>query len=244
MASPFASDSSIVILNAPTLNQDGSPDVFFTKRTGTLPSGKVRAPRYTVEIRSEPILFDFDETNIGMEFAEAYRQVISDQIRLISEPVKAATVRFRAGALNAWNFGSDWAVQRYSGGRIGPMPPNPNSRTKFNDSGRLAKGVFVRQNPKDKTFTINLPTNRFNPEISGMATVMQWFSDLQRLVPALDPKKAAQLPAIKAASDRAIKGMISKAQDERMARLLHQKAMARNRAIKALAAGLVEVASP
>ncbi len=234
MPSPFASDSSVVILNAPTLDAAGNLDTFFTKRTGTLPSGKTRAPRYTVEVRSEPLLFDFDEMNIGFEFADAYRQVISDQIRHIVEPVKQVTRRLRAKALEAYTFGADWAMERYSGGRLGPMPPNPQSSAKFNDSGRLAKGVFVRQNTKDKTFTVNLPTNRFNPSVSGQATVMKWFADLRRLVPALDPQKAAQLPAIQAASDRAIKGMIVKAPSAQQA-ILWRLRLARNRALKAAA---------
>lgn len=241
MSSPFAADSSIVILNGETLNAAGNEDTFFTKRAGTLPSGKERAPRYTVEIRSQPLLFDFDETNLGMEVAEAYRQVISDQIRLISEPVRASTVRMRQKARQAYDAGASWALLRYSGGRIGPMPPNPNSRTKFSDSGRLAKGVFVRQNPKDRTFTVNLPTNRFNPAISGMDVVLKWFADLRRLVPALNPGKAAKLPAVDAAIDRGIAAMIQKADSIDKARL-HAMRMARLQALRAVAAAALEVA--
>lgn len=241
MPSPFASDSDIVILNAPDLDAAGNLDTFFTKRTGTLPSGKLRKPRFTVEVRSEPILLNLDELNLGQSVAEAYKALLQDQGRAIVEPVKASTLKRRQQSYDAFNRGVPSAMLRYSGGRIGPKPPNPQSRFKYNDSGRMWDGLFIRQNTKDKTFTINLPTNRMNPDISGMATVMSWFADLQRLVPALNPAKAAQTPAMKTAIANAMDDMIAKAESAQKAKL-HALMMARKNAIKQAAMAAIEIA--
>ncbi len=239
MASPFASDSDIVILGAPTLTDRGEPDIFFAKRGGVTPTGKARKPRYTIEIRSEPVLLDLNDEMLGQETAVAIRDLISEQIRHITEPVKAATVRFRAKAKRSYDAGASWAQKRYSGGRIGPKPPDPNSRRKFNDSGRLAEGVFVRPNPKDKVFTVNLPTNRFNPEVSGVGVVLEWFSDLRRLVPALDPRKAVTYQPVQAAVKRDLDDMVVKAESAHAAKL-KRLAMLRKQTLKRAAMALLQ----
>ena len=146
MASPFSAESEVVILNAPTLDSDGNLDTFFTRRTGTTSAGNARKPRYTVEVRSQPLLIDLDEYMLGAKPAEAIRGIVADQIRHISEVASAATLAQRAKAATQFSAGLPSALKRYSGGRIGPMAPNQSDKL-FNDSGRMAEGVFVRQNP-------------------------------------------------------------------------------------------------
>ena len=231
--SPFSADSSVVILNAPQLTDEGDKDTFFTKRTGTTSSGKERKPRYTIEVRSQPLLMDFDEMLLGEKPAEALKGVIQDQINAITEKASAATLARRARSAGEFRAGLPSATKRYSGGRMGPMAPNQRD-TLFNDSGRMREGIFVRQNPTDKTFTINLPANR------DFAQDVAMFEKFRALVPALDPAKAAQLPAVKAAIEGAIGGMIQKAENETAAKL-KLLAQARKRALLAAGRALLGV---
>jgi hypothetical protein len=221
LGAPFASSSEVIVLNAPSTDNDGT---FLVERRGTMASGTRRKPRYAIEIRSQPLLYDLDEMQLGQGPAEAIRNLISDQIRLISQPVKRSTLRFRAKAKEAFARGESWAKKRYSGGRIGSMAPGAGSHM-FGDSGRLAAGVFVRQNKTDRSYTVNLPVNRFNPEISGVATVLKWFADLQRLVPALDPNWLAQSKVVSDAIDKAVSDAIQTAESQLAIKIQRAKMM-------------------
>lgn len=229
MATPFSPDSSIVILNAPTLDDQGNLDTFLAKRTGTLPSGAQRKPRYTVEVRSQPLLLNFDDEMIAGSYAQDYQRVIQDQIRLIAETAKPATLAKRAAAAGQLAAGLPGATKRYSGGRMGAMPPNQSDKL-FNDSGRLREGIHVRQNSTDKTFTINLPANR---DLGQSPTMFQRLLDL---VAALDPRKAVQLPAMEAAWKRIQGDMVAKAENASAAKALRLEMMKRRVALAALRA--------
>lgn len=234
MQSPFSADSQIVLINAPTLDDAGNLDTFLGKRTGTLPSGTKRKPRYTIEVRSQPLLYDFDEFTLGAKPAEALKGVIQDQINAITAKASAATLAKRARSAGELRAGLPSATQRYSGGRMGAMPPNQRD-TLFNDSGRMREGIFVRQNPTDKTFTVNLPANR---DFGGGDLAM--FAKFRELVPAVDPAKAAQLPAIKTAISEAIGDMIVKAETAQQAKLKVLEQM-RKRALIAAGRALLSV---
>ena len=235
MASPFSPTSEVVILNAPTLDDAGNLDTFFAKRTGTLASGKQRKPRYTVEVRSQPLLFDLDEYMLGAKPAEAIRGIVADQIRHISEQASAATLAQRAKAATQFAAGLPSAQKRYSGGRIGPMAPNQSNRL-FNDSGRMAEGVFVRQNPTDKTFTINLPANRD----FGQGDVAM-FERFRSLVPGINPEWLASNRTFNNAVSESISDMIAKAENATQAKL-KMLAMQRRRALVAAGRALLSVA--
>lgn len=222
--SPFPGrESDVEVINS---YADG--DINLTARRGTLASGKQRKARYAIDIKSEPLLFDLNEMNLGGRLAEVWAQRIKDNILGIAVRASDATIAMRAKAAAAFNAGAPWAQKRYAGGRIGAMAPNQSDKL-FSDSGRLAEGVFVRQNLADATYTVNLPANRFNRETFGAgydAMVARFVS----LVPMLDPKKALGDPAIEKAIKESVAEMVTKATDASEAAM--QRSLAKLRAAR------------
>lgn len=214
---PFAPSaaSDVEVINAWS---DG--DVTLAVRRGTLASGKQRKPRYTFEIRSEPLLFDLNEMALGGKLAEVWAQRIKDNILGIAVRAAPATLAMRARAAEVLSghkrktvkknaqTAADHYMQRYGGGRLGFMPPNQSDKL-FNDSGRLAEGIAVRQNLTDASYTVNVPANRMNPDEFGLG-----FEEMVRrfvsLVPMLDPKKAIGDPQIEAAIKESVDQMVTK----------------------------------
>src|SRR5690606_36282772 len=123
---------------------------------------------------SEPILHDFDERRTGRPVAEAIRDVLAAKIRGIAATVSESTTLKRKYVANAYRAGKPWAVRQYGGGRMKPTPPpDADNDRMFNFSGRLAEGLFVRENPTEGGFTVNMPANRFNVNQGGTWTVAQ-----------------------------------------------------------------------
>lgn len=183
----MAITQDVVVLN------DFSGGVF-ERRTRTTSSGTT--DRYTCTIKAEPILHDFNALRLGKGPAEAIRNLVQRQIKGIGEFAAVATREKRERAVDALARGARWAQRRYSGGRTGTTPPNTSQR-KFNDSGRLADGLEVRevrQGEGDQsvtaTYVINVPANRLNPAPGGVREFTEsafgrMIEDLYRLVPAL-----------------------------------------------------------
>jgi hypothetical protein len=227
VATPFSTNSDVEILGA--YNRDGT---YFTERRGTLASGKRRSPRYAIEIRSQPLLHNFDDMMLGAGPANKLAEVIQAQGRGIAEHASESTQEKRRLAQIAMASGraSKWLMERYAGGRIGALPPN-QTQFKFNDSGRLWKSIAVRQNKTDRTFTVNVAANRLRPEKfeSGAYSFQNMMADLVRLVPALNPANAAKNRDIENSIRDSIRDMIQKAEDVQAAKL-KQLAMARRQA--------------
>lgn len=136
----------------------------FERRTRTTSSGT--KDRYTMTIKAEPIVHDFDKLKLGQGPAIAIRDLIRRQIKAIGAFAKPGTIAKREAAVRALARGADWAQRRYSGGRTGTKEPNTSWRL-FNDSGRLADGLEVRENKAEGSWTINVPANRLNPAPDG-----------------------------------------------------------------------------
>ena len=230
---PFIDRASDVVV----LNTWSSGDINLTERRGTLASGKRRKARYAMNIKSEPLLLDLNELDLGQVVAEAWRERIRDNILGISAVVSDATQAMRQKAGVAVQKGVGWAVDRYRRRRP-PEQYTPNQSNKFfNDSGLLADGIFVRQNLTDATYTINFPVNRMNPETFG-AGYEAMVSKFVTQVPMLDPKKALGDEKIEKAIKEGVAGMIAKAEERSeaaIARKLGQLRAARVRALKAAA---------
>lgn len=226
-----------------------------------------KKPRYSIEVHSEPLIHDFDETQLGAGPAAAIRDAISKAIKDIGEFAKPSTQRKReqaAAALNGFEppkkgtkrkkrtrrfrgqtitSSKSWYETRYAGGRTGFKPPNQTKRL-FNDSGRFADGLSVRQNVQDKTFTTNVPANRLNPNIAFGAPERfgQMLDQLRSLVPILqDGRKLLASKEVRDAIDQSIKDLIIKA-EERQAQKLQQLYQARKRALLAVLKGVLAVA--
>ena len=238
----FSDNPNVVILN------DGEYySAKFAERTG----GK--KARRTIEVRSEPLLMDFDETALGAKPAQAIMEVIRDGIKGIMQVASQATLERRdrakrriTGALSDRQDGfrrrgkhyAGSYEDRYTGGRTGVTIPAQTVRL-FNDSNRLANGLAVRQNPQDKTYTINVPINRLDPSEfkPGMFDLM--LNRLRALVPELaDARRLITHPKVREAIEQSIQDMIMKA-EMRQRGLLLARAAARRQAIMALIRGFL-----
>lgn len=200
--------NNVVVLNGPGLV--GSD---ITRRTRTSPRGKVSS-RTTIDIKSEPIIHLFDDRMLGAGPAEAIKTVIQEGIRSITESVAPATTAYRERASRAFRRGANWAVERYKPKRLkGTFEPGLVSPSrKFNDSGQLAEGIFVRQNVRDPVYTVNVPATRLNPDDFSDAGFKRMLDDLFRLVPELgDASKMAKNPSVRRAVAESIDDLIAKA---------------------------------
>jgi hypothetical protein len=166
--------------------------VTFEQRTRTNKTTGAVGVRYSLSIEAEPILHNLDGMMLGRGPAEAIRDLLEKQARSIGEFVKPATKRARDKMAKAYAAGKDYAVKRYTGGRTGATPPKGGGTDRIGvDSGRLAGGWHVMQNPVEQSFSVNVPANRFTPETWGgtMASLQAWVQRFVSLVPALkDPK--------------------------------------------------------
>lgn len=187
--------------------------------------------RYTIDIDAEPLVHVFDDVALGAGPAEAIRDELEQGVRQISEKARSSTIERRARAARSPTAASS---RRYSGGRTGPKAPGSASPDRmFNDSGRLAEGFHVRQNPRERSFTINVPANRL--------TEPHFAEGLARLVPEIrNPRLLINSPEVLKEIEDSINLLVAKAHDESDAKVvaLRQKRIA---ALKALV-GLVRAA--
>lgn len=152
--------------------------------TGSL-SKRTRASgksRYTVEIKSEPLLTETDPRVLGRGPAEAMAKHLRDRVEGISTQAAPATIKARQVAARAVAKGEQWATKRYSGGRLGLMQPHQSDRL-FNDSGRLVRSIVV--GAKEDSWIINVAANRLHPDTlnGGEAALLRIFQRLRELVP-------------------------------------------------------------
>jgi hypothetical protein len=142
-------------------------------------SGKVR---YTVTVKSEPLVHSFDPKTLGAPVAHAIAEALRKKVTAIGAGISAATERARAGYLAGFTRGTRSAAKRYSGGRIGSMPPAQSDRA-FNDSGRFAKSLTA--NARGDAWTVNVAANRLDPDTAGGdIAVRKIWNRLVELVPA------------------------------------------------------------
>jgi hypothetical protein len=103
----------------------------------TSKSGKAR---YTITVKSEPIIFATDPKPVMKALAGSVALHYRNAIKGITAQASEATLEYREKAAKAFREGKKWAQKRYSGGRIGPMGPKPSTAL-FNDSGRFAESI-------------------------------------------------------------------------------------------------------
>lgn len=155
-----------------------------SRRERTTSSGT--AVRYSIEMRADPILHDFNQERLGQGPAEAIRDLLSRKMKAIGTAASEATKLRRSNAARGLAAGVPSDVARYSGGKIGTKPPVlRDPAILFNDSGRFADGMAVRFNPTDNNFTINVPANRLDPRTfgGGEAALARMWQRLVELVP-------------------------------------------------------------
>jgi hypothetical protein len=168
--------------------------------------------RFTLDVKTEPLIFNLSEISLGRGPAEALKKAISDGIKSIAAVALPSTLLKRKYAKAGVQRGAPWAVKRYSGGRTGAKAPAQSDRL-FNDSGRFAEGLHVMQNTKEGAWTVNVPANRLDPTtFKSQSDFIRMVERLRELVPVLrDPLSA---PGVRAAMAASIDQMITKANDQ------------------------------
>jgi hypothetical protein len=124
-------------------------------------SGKTR---FTVRVVSEPLVITTDAAFLAMKPAVAMAEFLRQKVAAISAKASPNTLRARHTALAAFVQGKEWAQKRYSGGRIGSIPPL-RSEQAFNDSGRFQKSIRASKS-KDGSWRIDVAANRLDPTTS------------------------------------------------------------------------------
>lgn len=207
----------------------------FKIRRRTLKSGATR-DKVTIEIETEPLLFELDEMVLGQPAADAVKEIIQSQINGISKRVSDATLERRKRAHKDAGR-SRWYKKRYSGGRTGDTPPGPNSTQWGVDSGRMANNLTVRDNPTDASYTVNVVANRLKQETFGKG-FLAFVQELSRLVPAIgNPRSMIGDKRFERGVNEAVNLMITKGKDRADAERILRLKMLRAQRVKAIAAG-------
>ena len=137
-----------------------------THHAADKPRGKV-----VVNWKADPVHINLNEKAIAADLAHEAMMGIAEEIKAIPDRASPETVARRERALKQWTSGKMTSAlkKRYSGGRIGPMPPRVTDAL-LNDSGRLIRGLTL--NPRrsasgEAVITLNVPANRFKAETFG-----------------------------------------------------------------------------
>lgn len=136
---------------------------------------KTGKARYTIDIKSEPLIYNLDPQLLGAPAAQAMADTLRAKIQGITAEAAPATLHYRKEAGYAYKAGASWALRRYSGGKLGAMPPGQGTKA-FNDSGRFAAGI-VAQARKDK-WVVNVPANRLDPKTGNVDRIWRRLVEL------------------------------------------------------------------
>jgi hypothetical protein len=121
--------------------------------------------RFTVRVVSEPLVISTDPAFLAMKPAQAMAEFLRSKVAGVTAKAAANTIRARHTALAAFVRGAPWAMKRYSGGKMGSMPPL-RSENALNDSGRFAKSIRASQSKGTGTWRVDVAANRLDPETS------------------------------------------------------------------------------
>lgn len=169
----------------------------------TSKSGKTRC---TIHVTSEELIHNFSPKQLAAGPAAAIANFYRQALRNIQEVASPATLRNRKVAAKAFALGKAWAVQRYSGGKMGPMAPNQTDR-EFNDSGRMAASIAVNAS-SDGSYRVNVAANRLNGATGNFERI---WAKLVSLIPEFeDFEKLLNNSFVNAAVQKAVGGTITK----------------------------------
>lgn len=188
-----------------------SDDILLLNKGLESKTSKSGKQAFHIKVESETLAFDLDTRKLAKPIADAIAHHIREKIRTISATASPATQAARKVAAKAFAEGKQWAMKRYSGGRMGPRAPNQSDRM-FNDSGRFIESI-IAQPASDGTFRINVAGNRLDPNTAsgGAAAVGRIWARLVQLVPEIqDVARIMASDDVLRAQTRAVQGMIVK----------------------------------
>lgn len=197
-------------------------DTIYTSDYSNLSSGNIQGrlgrerqdgsrgrARMSIEIRSEVLVHQLDEVQLGHGPAEAAAGVYREKVEAIAEPVAPTTQETRKYQEAAFARGETWATKRFGFRGMDAVSFDGGHR-KFNHSGTFAKSIVARENKTDKTWTVNVAAIRLDPRTSRNAGEFAFITEaLRRLVPEIDdPSRLLADPRVKAAIDDAVDSLI------------------------------------
>lgn len=161
--------------------------------------------RFAVSIVGTPVIHNIDTKALGKDTALAITQHLRARMLTIQAKAAPATIARRANAASAHRVDDSKKFQdsleaRYSGGRMGTMPPNQSDRL-FNDSGRFAKSIKAGFGNGNE-WVINVAKNRLDPTTlnGGEAALRSVYAKLIELIPEFgDPERLMRTPSVAAA---------------------------------------------
>lgn len=203
-------------------------DFGLEQRTRTSPTGKTSV-RFTVSISGAPLPHDLNPRELGRKPALAMADWLRTRVKTIQASASLSTKASRESAARQFAAGDPRALARYSGGRMGAMPPNTQAGGRlFNDSGRFAAGITAVPAGKDGRpsageWTINVPANRWDPTTltgpegkRGMAALQGIYIRLVELVPEFnDPQMLVNIPSVRRAIEESGKDILRRNGDLR-----------------------------
>lgn len=170
----------------------------------TSKSGKTR---YTIKVRSEPVIFNLDPKAIGATVAQGIIHHLRERVRGITAEAAPATIAARKVLAKAYAAGKPWALQRLSGGRTGATPPTDSTKA-MNHSGRFVNSITGNVS-SDGAWRINVAANRLDARTGN---VQRFWSRLVELVPEFgDSKRLLESDIVRKSIERASSDMIKKA---------------------------------
>jgi hypothetical protein len=188
-------------------------DFGLTERTRVNAATGKESVRFAVSIVGTPVIHNIDTRALGRGPATAIAEHLRARMLTIQAKASDATIKRREQAARVidgtqkaqFADALKSAQARYSGGRMGPMPPNQSDRL-FNDSGRFAKGLAVR-NGNGNEWVVNVPASRLNPATlggppgrNGYAALQMVYAKLLELIPEFgDPAALMKTPSVAAA---------------------------------------------
>ncbi len=134
--------------------------------------------RFAIRIDSEPVFINNDPKSLGQPVANAIANHFRERIRGVTAQAAPATLKARKVAAKAFAEGKAWALKRYSGGRMGSLPPNQSDRA-FNDSGRMADSIVANAS-SDGAWRINVAASRLDPSTGAVHRI---WNRLVQLIP-------------------------------------------------------------
>lgn len=122
--------------------------------------------KFKIRIVSQPVAINLDPAFLAMKPALAMAEHLRQKVLAVTTQAAANTLRARRTELAAFVRGAPWAVKRFSGGRMGGMPPM-RSENALNNSGRFVKSIRASQSKETGTWRIDVAANRLNDEDNG-----------------------------------------------------------------------------
>lgn len=178
--------------------------------------------RFAVSIVGTPVIHNIDTKALGRDVALAIQQHLRGRMLGIQARAAPATIARRKNAAGAHRVDDSKKFQdsleaRYSGGRMGTMPPNQSDRL-FNDSGRFAKSIKAGYGNGNE-WVINVAKNRLDPTTlnGGAAALASVYAKLIQLIPEFgDPEGLMRMPLVAKAILDGWQRVIMKNQDLRL----------------------------